>query len=85
MIVDVFCGTGAIGEAALRCGRAYVGVDTDDEAVAQTKIRLERVRRELAEDGLHPDETGHGQVMRLYVVGDHIHPTEKVSIFMSRV
>jgi hypothetical protein len=39
-IFDPFCGSGAIGEAALRLGRRYVGFDKDSSWVEKTMARL---------------------------------------------
>jgi site-specific DNA-methyltransferase (adenine-specific) len=42
-IFDPFCGSGAIGEAALRLGRLYVGLDNDPEWIAKATKRLASV------------------------------------------
>jgi DNA methylase len=41
-IFDPFCGSGAIGEAAVRLGRGYFGQDRDPEWVEKTRRRVER-------------------------------------------
>lgn len=42
-IFDPFCGSGRVGEAAILCGRRYVGVDNDPEWCAAAQRRIERV------------------------------------------
>jgi hypothetical protein len=42
-IFDPFCGSAAIGEAALRLGRKYIGLDQDPEWVVKARARLEAV------------------------------------------
>jgi DNA modification methylase len=38
-IFDPFCGSGRIGEAALLCGRGYVGLDSDPIWVERAEVR----------------------------------------------
>jgi len=39
-VFDPFCGSGAIGEACVRLGRSYVGLDQDAAWVERTRVRL---------------------------------------------
>lgn len=43
-IFDPFCGSSAIGEAALLLGRSYIGIDRDPEWVTKSRDRLARVK-----------------------------------------
>jgi len=43
VVFDPFCGSGAIGEAALLLGRSYVGLDNSEAWVASSNARLSRV------------------------------------------
>lgn len=45
-VVDATCGTGTSGDAALRSGRSFLGIDICPDAVAATQRRLEAVRWE---------------------------------------
>ena len=54
-IFDPFCGSGAIGEAAIRLGRNYVGLDQDPAWVEKARVRLQDL-----EFGSMPDETALG-------------------------
>lgn len=78
-MVDPFCGTGAIGEAALRSGRAYFGGDNDDVAVRESRTRLERVSRHLLA-GEYPDECLQKHILELYVNGTTIHLSAAVRV-----
>lgn len=40
LVLDPFCGSGAIGEAALKLGRNYIGLDNDPVWVERTQTRL---------------------------------------------
>jgi site-specific DNA-methyltransferase (adenine-specific) len=40
-VLDPFCGSGAIGEACVRLGRSYVGLDQDKAWVAKARARLD--------------------------------------------
>jgi len=77
LIIDPFCGTGAVGEAAIRCGRAYLGADVDKECVDISSTRLSKVAEDLAA-GRFPDERRFTQVRDLYLLGDTIHLSTKV-------
>ena len=81
LIIDPFCGTGAVGEAAIRCGRAYLGADVDKECVDISSTRLSKVAEDLAA-GTFPDERRFTQVRDLYMVGDTIHLSAKVRCFI---
>ncbi len=39
-VLDPFCGSGAIGEACMRLGRNYIGLDQDPEWVAKAYARV---------------------------------------------
>lgn len=43
-VLDLFCGSGSSAVAAISCGRYFVGVDSNDAAIACTASRLKRVR-----------------------------------------
>ena len=45
LVVDLFCGLGATGVAALESGRRFVGCDTDHAAVDAANIRLDAARQ----------------------------------------
>lgn len=47
-VLDPCCGGGTTGEAALRHGCEFIGIDVDPQAVAATRARLTAVERELA-------------------------------------
>ena len=42
-VFDPFCGSGAIGEACIRLGRNYIGLDNSPEWVEKAKARLDLV------------------------------------------
>ena len=42
-LLDPFCGSGAIGEAALKNGLSYIGMDTDQNWCNYTENRLQKV------------------------------------------
>lgn len=48
MVLDPFCGSGAVGEAALRNGRRFMGADIADRAVDLSRQRLSDVREEVS-------------------------------------
>jgi tRNA G10 N-methylase Trm11 len=77
LVVDPFCGTGAVGEACLRAGRAYLGGDQDANAVAATQQRLERVAEGLR-SGQYAPEATQRDVRQLYVAGDTVHASAAV-------
>jgi hypothetical protein len=77
LVLDPFCGTGSIGEASLRCGRAYLGADIDDAVVALATTRLERVAAGL-NAGEFPDEAKLSQIRELYVTGTTVHHSVEV-------
>lgn len=79
LVIDPFCGTGAIGEAALRCGRAYLGADIDDAVLNVAETRLEAVTAGLRK-GSYPDERKHSSVSALYVNGCTIHHSVAVRL-----
>lgn len=76
-MVDPFCGSGAVGEAALRCGRAFLGLDADQAAYEASKARLHEVAERL-KTGAYPTEAQQQDVRRLYVRGDTIHHSTQV-------
>ena len=76
-MLDPFCGSGATAEAALRCGRAYFGSDSDPEAVEATNERIKTVAAALQE-GKYPDERTLSQVMDLYVRKAFVHASNEV-------
>jgi adenine-specific DNA-methyltransferase len=45
VVLDCFAGSGVTGEAALRLGRSFVGVELDPQWVARAQARLDRVTR----------------------------------------
>ena len=53
-VLDPCCGSGTTGEAALRHGCSFVGIDIDPEAIKIASARLAQVERELAQAG-HDD------------------------------
>lgn len=55
-VFDPFCGSGAIGEACLRLGRNYVGLDSDISWVGKSMARLLDVEAEVAVAGGITDE-----------------------------
>lgn len=42
LVCDVFCGSGATGEAAIYMGRPFIGCDTSDRAIKESTTRLWR-------------------------------------------
>lgn len=46
VVLDPFCGSGVVGEAAIRQGRMFVGIDVADEACVVTAERLRHVSQE---------------------------------------
>ena len=46
-VLDPCCGGGTTGEAALRAGCEFIGIDIDPNAVASTRARLAQAEREL--------------------------------------
>jgi DNA modification methylase len=51
VVLDPFAGTGSSGEAALRLGRRWVGIELDERHAATAARRLEEVARALARKG----------------------------------
>lgn len=47
VVLDPFCGSGTTGEASLRLGRKFIGVDGSEDYVRMAKARLEDVKNEL--------------------------------------
>jgi hypothetical protein len=47
VVVDLCCGSGTTGEAALKHGCSFVGIDIDAEAIKVASARLAQVEREL--------------------------------------
>lgn len=72
MIIDPFCGSGAIAEAAIRTGRSYVGCDIDQAAVQVTAGRIAQVRADIACGKVALDLT-YSDVMSKYVTRTTIH------------
>jgi hypothetical protein len=77
LIIDPFCGTGSVGEAALRTGRAFLGADIDGDIVDAATKRLDEVRVGLA-SGRFPDERTQSLVRDLYVSGSTVHHSREV-------
>jgi hypothetical protein len=48
LVIDPFSGTGAVGEAALRTGRRFLGVEIDPDWVQASRKHLAAVEAELA-------------------------------------
>jgi len=44
IVLDPFCGTGTVGEVAVRLGRGYVGIDLCPEWEAAARKRLGKNR-----------------------------------------
>jgi hypothetical protein len=80
LIIDPFCGSCAVGEAALRCGRAFFGADIDTNALFAdgVKFRMDVISTRL-KDGELPDERTQLQIRDLYVNGTTVHHSFKVS------
>lgn len=47
-VVDLFAGSAATGLAALRLGRAFVGID---QSLDRCRVAADRLGRQLGEDG----------------------------------
>jgi hypothetical protein len=77
LVLDPFCGTGSTGEAALRCGRAFLGMDIDTAVCDTAVLRLAEVAGGLR-DGRYPDERYQSQVRALYVHRKTIHHSAEV-------
>lgn len=45
-VLDVFCGSGSTGEAAVSLGRVFVGCDVSDKAIALTTERLSGTKQQ---------------------------------------
>lgn len=58
-VLDIFAGTGAVGEAALLLGRGYVGVELgrDPRWPVEARTRLERVSAALLDSGEAREKT----------------------------
>lgn len=77
LVIDPFCGTGSTGEAAMRCGRAFLGADIDGDVTNAAVARLAKVATCL-EEGLYPDESRHSNIAELYIHGRTVHHSAKV-------
>lgn len=42
-VLDIFCGSGSTGAAALSCGRKFVGIDDNPDAISVSQQRLENM------------------------------------------
>lgn len=49
MVLDSFCGSGTTGEAALRLGRGFVGIELKPASVERARTRLADVSPLFAE------------------------------------
>jgi site-specific DNA-methyltransferase (adenine-specific) len=49
-ILDPFCGSAAIGQAAIELGRSYIGIDKDAEWVEKARLRLSGCRADRYTD-----------------------------------
>jgi adenine-specific DNA-methyltransferase len=47
LVLDPFAGSGSTGEAALRCGRRFVGIELDPKYHGAAAIRLDRLGEQL--------------------------------------
>jgi site-specific DNA-methyltransferase (adenine-specific) len=47
LVLDPFAGSGSTGEAALRCGRRFVGIELDPTYHAAAVERLRRLRQDV--------------------------------------
>lgn len=54
LVLDPFCGTGTTGEAALRLGRSFIGIDLYQEYCGIARGRCEGTVRWLRAQGLQP-------------------------------
>jgi DNA modification methylase len=54
LICDPFLGSGAVGAAALRLGRRFLGVEVDEQAYATAKARLSAITRPVLNLGPGP-------------------------------
>ena len=43
VILDPFCGSGTTGVEAVRLGRAFIGIEVNEEYIEISKRRLEKV------------------------------------------
>lgn len=50
LVLDPFAGSGSTGEAALRCGRRFVGIELDPNYHAAVVERIRKVRQDLGLD-----------------------------------
>lgn len=48
-ILDPFCGSGALGEAALRLGRKYIGMDNDPVWALKARARLTACKQDVSD------------------------------------
>ena len=60
LVLDPFCGSGSTGEAALRLGRRFLGIDLEQRWVDMARLRLERTQpplfADLAEEKAAPQQ-----------------------------
>lgn len=54
IVLDPFCGSGTTGEAALKLGRSFIGVDLYDNFLNMTKERCEKTIAYLTNNKLDP-------------------------------
>lgn len=54
VVLDPFCGTGTTGEAALKLGRSFIGIDLYEEYCQMTRKRCEETIRFLKDQNLMP-------------------------------
>lgn len=82
LVLDLFCGTGAFGEAALRTGRAYLGADVDPVVATYANERLQKVSEDLRK-GEFPTENIVDDLCTLYIRDRFVHQSAEVWNFAS--